>query len=167
MHMLLGLRNYLPSYPFASSTSANGAIQSSLVPWASLPGIYWTDAGLINVSLLPLLAPCVIVSSQVVSGATLTLHDERGREAGSLVVQLLDTTAQGPKAAVDSAIRDVEQRLPTSPPIPEPVQNATDSVAAVQDLGSNVVNSLKQVVDRSRIVVDFVDKTAKVHVAPR
>ena len=109
----------------------------------------------------------VIVSSEVVVGTILTLNDERGREAGSLVVQLLDTTAQGPKAAVDSATCDVEQRLPTSPPIPEPVQNAADSVAAVHDLGSGVVNSLKQVVDRSRIVVDFVDKTAKVEVAPR
>ena len=77
-------------------------------------------------------------------------------------MQLLDTTAQGPGGTVDSAIRDDEQRLRISPPIPEPDQNATNSMAAVQ-----VVYSLRQVVDRSRIVVGFVDKTAKVHVTPR
>ena len=94
------------------------------------------------------------------------LHDKRGRETGSLIVQLRDATAQGPTAAVDGAIHDVEQGLPTSPAIPEPVQNVIDSAAAVGDLTSGVVNSLKQVVDKTKVVVDFVNKTAKVCAAP-
>ena len=76
--------------------------------------------------------PCVIVSSQVVVGITLTLHDQCRREVGSLIVQLLD-----------SAMCDLEQRLPTSPPVPESVQNAADLAAEIQDLGSGLV-TLKQ-----------------------
>ena len=67
---------------------------------------------------------------------------------------------------VDDANRDVEQSLPISPPILGPAQNIIDSTAAIRDLGSGAVDSLKRVVDRSRIVVDFVDKTAKVYVTP-
>ena len=107
-----------------------------------------------------------VVSFHIASGTTLTLHDERGREAGSLIVQLRDTTAQAHTAAIDGAIHDVEQGLPTSPAIPESVQNVIDSTIAIGDLTSGVVSSLKQVVDKTKIVVDFVDKTAKVRVAP-
>ena len=46
-------------------------------------------------------------------------------------------------------------------------QNILGSTVAIRDLARGVVDSLKQVVDRSRIVVDFVDKTAKVYVTPR
>jgi len=80
-------------------------------------------------------------------------------------VQLRDTTAQAHTAAIDGAIHDVEQGLPTSPAIPESVQNVIDSTIAIRDLPSGVVSSLKQVVDKTKIVVDFVDKTAKVCVA--
>jgi hypothetical protein len=100
------------------------------------------------------------------AGATLTLHGERGREAGSLIVQLRDTTAQAHTAAIDGAIHDIEQHLPTSPPIPDPVQNVIDSTAAVGHLTGSVVDSLKQVVSKTRVVVDFVDETAKVRVDP-
>ena len=82
-------------------------------------------------------------------------------------MQLLDTTARGHKDAVDGAHRDVEQNLSTSPPTLAQAQNAIGSTAAIRDLGRGVVDSLKQVVNRSRIVVDFVDKTAKVDVTPR
>src|ERR1700756_2256142 len=96
--------------------------------------------------------PRGVVSFHIAAGTTLALHDKRGREAGSLIVQLRDTTAQGPTAAVDGAIHDLAQGLPTSPAIPEPVG----------DLASSVVNSLKQVVDKTKVVADFVNKTAKV-----
>ena len=81
-------------------------------------------------------------------------------------MQLRDTTAQAHEAAVDGAIHDMEQGLPASPAIPESVQNVIDSTIAIGDLTSGVVSSLKQVVDKTKIVVDFVDKTAKVRVAP-
>ena len=113
-----------------------------------------------------LLIPRGVVSFHIIAGTTLTLHDKWGREAGSLIVQLRDTTAEGPVAAIDDAIHDVEQRLPASPAIPEPIQNVIDSAAPVGDLANGVVNSLKQVVDKTKVVVDFVDKTAKVCVAP-
>jgi hypothetical protein len=92
----------------------------------------------------------------------LTLHDKLGREAGSLIVQLRDTTAQARTAAIDGAINDIEQHLPISPPIPEPVQNVIDSTPAIGHLTGSVVDSLKQVMDKTRVVVDVVDKTAKV-----
>jgi len=107
-----------------------------------------------------------VVSFHIASVTTLTLHDERGREAGSLIVQLRDTTSQAHTATIDGAIQDVEQGLSASPVIPESVQNVIHSTIAIGDLASGVVSSLKQVVDKTRIVVDFVDKTAKVRVAP-
>ena len=73
------------------------------------------------------------------AGATLALHDKLGREVGSLIVQLQDTTAQASTAAIDGAVNDIEQH-PTG----------------------SVVDSLKQVMDKTRVVVDLVDKTAKV-----
>jgi hypothetical protein len=96
------------------------------------------------------------------AGATLTLHDKSGREAGSLIVQLQDTTAQARTAAIDGPINDIEQHLPTSLPIPETVQNVINSTAAVGHLTGSVVDSLKQVMDKTTVVVDFVDKAAKV-----
>ena len=105
-----------------------------------------------------------VVSFHIASGTTLTLHDKRGRETGSLIVRLRDTTAQAHTAAIDGAI--LSHCLPTSPAIPESVQNVIDSTTAIGDLASGVVSSLKQVVDKTKIVVDFVDKTAKVRVAP-
>ncbi|KAF8343194.1 uncharacterized protein EI90DRAFT_839340 [Cantharellus anzutake] len=96
---------------------------------------------------------------------TLVLRDKRGREAGSLIVQLRDTAPL--EASVDpvdnKAILGVDQESPTSPAVPEPVQNVISSAAAVQDLGSDVVKSLKQVVQKTKAVVDLVDKTAKLH----
>ncbi|KAF8332239.1 uncharacterized protein EI90DRAFT_3054733, partial [Cantharellus anzutake] len=53
---------------------------------------------------------------------------------------------------------DVGQDLPTSLEIPELVRGATDSAAAVRDLGS-----VLKVTDKTKTVVDFVDKTAKLH----
>jgi hypothetical protein len=82
-------------------------------------------------------------------------------------VRLLDITAGASKVAIDSASHDAHQGLPTSPPIPELYQTVIDSTAAVQTLGSGVANSLKQVVDKTKIVADFVDKAAKVRVALR
>jgi hypothetical protein len=46
-------------------------------------------------------------------------------------------------AAVDAALK-VKQRLPISPPIPEPVQNVIGSVTIVPDL-VGVVSSLERV----------------------
>ena len=124
------------------------------------------DARIINVSWLSLLISLGIISSHTSAGATLILQDERGRAAGSLIVQLQYTTAHARTAGIDDSIQDIEQRLPTSPPIPEPVQNVIDPTAAVGHLTGGILNSLKQVVDRTRVVVDLVDKTAKVRVAP-
>ena len=95
---------------------------------------------------------------------TLTLIGN-GQEAGSLVVQLLDITTRASQTAIDDARDNIEQALPPSPPIPETVQDVIVSAAAVQDLGGGIMNSLKQVVDKTKIVVDFVDKVAKVSIA--
>lgn len=107
------------------------------------------------------------ISFDIAVGTTLALHDNRGREAGALVVQLMDATARAYKAVIDSASHDVERGLSSSTPIPEPIQNIIGSTVAALDLGGGVVNSLKEVVKRSKIVVDFVSETAKVHVASR
>ena len=96
---------------------------------------------------------------------TLTLFGNQGQEAGSLVVQLLDITPRASQTAIDDARDNIEQALSPSPPIPETFQDVTVSAAAVQDLGGGIVNSLKQVVDKTKIVVDFVDKVAKVCIA--
>ena len=95
---------------------------------------------------------------------TLTLIGN-GQEAGSLVVQLLDITTRASQTAIDDARDNIEQALPPSPPIPETVQDVIVSAAAVQDLGGGIMNSLKQVVDKTKIVVDFVDKVAQVRIA--
>ena len=98
------------------------------------------------------------------TGTTLTLRDEQGQEAGSLVVQLLDITARAPQIAIDGASHDIELGLLTSSAIPELVQNTIDSAPELRDLGGDVVNSLKKVVEKTKTVADFVNKTAKVHI---
>ena len=80
-------------------------------------------------------------------------------------MQLLDITTRASQTAIDDARDNIEQALPPSPPISETVQDVIVSAAAVQDLGGGIMNSLKQVVDKTKIVVDFVDKVAKVCIA--
>jgi hypothetical protein len=53
------------------------------------------------------------VLSCIAAATMLTLHDERGREAASLVVEPLDTTAGVPEAALDSASHDAHRGLPS------------------------------------------------------
>jgi hypothetical protein len=101
------------------------------------------------------------------TGTTLTVSDEQGQEAGSLVVQLLDITAQAPQIAIDGASHDIELGLLTSSTIPGLVQNTIDSAPELLDLGGGVANSLKMVVEKTKTVVDVVDKTAKVHITLR
>jgi hypothetical protein len=117
-----------------------------------------------NVSSLRVLPPYRMVSFYAATATTLTLFGKQGQDTGSLDVQLLDITTRAHRAAVDGANDDVERRLPTSPPIPEQIQGVINSAAAVKDLSTGVVHSLKQVIDKTRIVVDIVDKTAKVRV---
>jgi hypothetical protein len=77
-------------------------------------------------------------------GTTLTICDARGREAGSLVVELRDPAAS------------VEQGLPTSPPIVDPVQEPAE------DSDSGILGYLKRAVEKTKIAADLLNETAKV-----
>lgn len=98
------------------------------------------------------------------TGTTLILRDEQAQEAGSLVVQLLDITAQALQIAIDGASHDIDLGLATSPAISGLVQNNIDSAPELRDLGGSVVDSLKKVVEKTKTVADFVNNTMKVHI---
>ena len=108
--------------------------------------------------------PHYVIQFYFIPEGALTLIGN-GQETGSLVVQLLDITTRASQAAIDDTRDNIEQALRPSPPIPKTVQDVIVSAAAVQDLGGGIMNSLKQVVDKTKIVVDFVDKVAKVCIA--
>ena len=89
-------------------------------------------------------------------GTTLTLYDARGREAGSLVVELQDPATSVDKPVVDSAGHDYEPGLPTSPPIADPVQSPSEA----SDGG--ILDYLKRAVQRTKIAADMLNETAEV-----
>lgn len=90
-------------------------------------------------------------------GTTLILRDKHGQITGSLVVQLLDTTARADKTAVDSGSHDVGRTLPASTPIPQS--------NAIEDSGYSIIDLLKRVADKTKIAAKSVGETAEVRVA--
>ena len=79
------------------------------------------------------------------SKTTLTLRDDFGREAGSLVVGLLDPAA-------------LTEKLTISLPDSELIQNAA------QDNGDSVLHLLRQVVDKTEIAANLVGGTTEVRI---
>jgi hypothetical protein len=77
-------------------------------------------------------------------GAALTICDARGREAGSLVVELRDPAAS------------TEPGLPTSPPIADPIQEPAE------DSDGGILGYLKRAVEKTKIAADLLNETAKV-----
>jgi hypothetical protein len=77
-------------------------------------------------------------------GAALTIYDARGREAGSLLVELRDPAVSA------------EQGLPTSPPIADPIQDPDE------DSDGGILGYLRQAVEKTKIAADLLHETAEV-----
>jgi hypothetical protein len=75
-------------------------------------------------------------------------------------VQLVDTTACVDEAATDGATNDVGPSLSTSPLILEPVRDA------IEDSGDDILNLLREVVDKTKIIANLAGETAEVSVPP-
>ena len=104
------------------------------------------------------------VTSFQTAVATLELQDKRNKLVARLIVQLRESDAlQAVRVAVSAARRDITERGIANPsPIHDSVDNAVGLVASANAMTSPLVNSLKQMVDKTKFIVDVVDKTAKV-----
>jgi len=91
------------------------------------------------------------------SGTTLVLHGDRGQEAGSLVVRLLDPAAPDNRRMMDGASHDTDQGPFISPPIPKPIRNAVEDSD-----DSDILDALRQIVDRTDVAANLLGETAEV-----
>ena len=90
--------------------------------------------------------------------ATLALRNKHDQAVGSLAVQLLGSTSPADIATVGGVSHDLEPKLPAS--IPPPARNV------VKEFSDDILESLKQIVVKAKIVADLVGETAEVRVAP-
>jgi len=97
----------------------------------------------------------------------LELRDTQNEVAGCLIVELHESDAvQAGRAAVSAARRDITEGGIAAPnPMRDSVDDAVGPVASTGDAASPLANSLKQVVEKTKTVVDFIDNTAKVSIA--
>ena len=85
--------------------------------------------------------------------------DKQGRDAGSLVVQLREEEACHVVESTLRADQDVtDGEIAALPRVSEPAENAVWPVAMVQD----VVELLRQVVEKTKTLADVVDEAARV-----
>jgi hypothetical protein len=89
-------------------------------------------------------------------GTTLTLYDARGREAGSLVVELRDPTASVDEPVINGAGDDYEQGLPTPPPTADPVQEPAE------DSDEGILDYFRLAVEKTKAAADLLNETAEV-----
>jgi len=106
-------------------------------------------------------------SDAVAIESTLELHDKRNTLVALLILQLRESDAlHAGGVAVSAARRDITEREITEPKsIPDSIGDAVVLAASVDAMASPLVNSLKQVVNKTKFIVDFIDKTAKVSIA--
>jgi hypothetical protein len=99
----------------------------------------------------------------------LMLADKRGRGAGSLVVQLREEEVRHVvESALPGVSRDVmDGEIAAPPPVSESTENAVCSEAAIRDPCSNIVEPLKQVVEKTKVLADAVDVATRVRVIQR
>jgi hypothetical protein len=99
--------------------------------------------------------------------ATLELRDSRNNVSGCLIVEIRESDAvQAGKAAVSSARRDVAERgIATSNPIQDAVDDALGLAAPATDIVGPVTISIKQIVQKTKVIVDFIDEAAKVSIS--
>jgi hypothetical protein len=90
------------------------------------------------------------------TGTTLALYGVRGQEAGSLVVELWEPAASVDESVIDNAGDDDKRDLPTSPPIPDPVQGSA------VDSDGGILRYLRRAVEKTKIAADLVNETAEV-----
>ena len=87
------------------------------------------------------------------------LHGDRGQEAGSLVVRLLDSAAPDNRLPIDGASHDTDPGPFLSPPIPEPVR-----IAVEDSDDSGILDALRQIVDKTDVAANLLGETAEVRV---
>ena len=99
--------------------------------------------------------------------ATLELHDKRNKLVALLILQLRESDGlQAGRVAVSAARRDItERKIAELESVQDSVDDAVGLAASADAMASPLVNSLKQVVNKTKFIVDFIDKTAKVSVA--
>ena len=93
------------------------------------------------------------------SGTTLVLHGDRGQEAGSLVVRLLDPAAPDNRPPIDGASHDTDPGPFLSPPIPEPIR-----IAVEDSDDSGILDAFRQIVDKTDVAANLLGETAEVRV---
>jgi hypothetical protein len=106
-------------------------------------------------------------TSRLTAEAILELRDNHNEVIGCLVVELRESDAvQAGRTAVSAARRDVTERGIAAPnPMRDHVGDALGLVAPAVDVVTPLANSLQQVVEKTKFIVDFIDKTAKVCIA--
>jgi len=106
-------------------------------------------------------------SDAVAIETTLELHDKRNKLVALLILKLRESDAlQAGRVAVSAARRDITEREIAEPKsIPDSIGDAVVLAASADAMASPLVNSLKQVVNKTKFIVDFIDKTTKVSIA--
>jgi hypothetical protein len=94
----------------------------------------------------------------------LELRDSRNNVSGCLIVEIRESDpVQAGRAAVSAARRDVAERgIATSNPIQDAVDDAIGLAASTKDVAGPVTISIKQIVEKTKVIADFIDDTAKV-----
>ena|ERR1700733_10146129 len=97
----------------------------------------------------------------------LELRDTHNEVAGCLIVKLHESDAvQAGRAAVSAARHDITEVGIAAPNLMrDSVDDALGPAASAGDVVSPLANSLKQVVEKTKVIVDFIDNTAKVSIA--
>lgn len=97
---------------------------------------------------------------------TLELLDSHRKVAGLLIVELRESeTVQAGRAAVSAARRDITDRgIAISSAMPDSVDDVLAATTSASAVASPLVVSFKHVLDKTKVIVDFIDKTAKVSV---
>jgi hypothetical protein len=97
----------------------------------------------------------------------LELRDVQYIVAGRLIVELRESDAvQAGHVAASAAKRDITERGIAAPnPMRDSVGDALGRAASAGDVANPLATSLKRVLEKTKIIVDFIDKTAKVGTA--
>jgi hypothetical protein len=99
----------------------------------------------------------------------LELRDSRNNVSGCLIVEIRESDpVQAGRAAVSAARRDVAERgIATSNPIQDAVDDAVGLAASTKDVAGPVTISIKQIVEKTKVIADFIDEAAKVSISTR
>ena len=106
-------------------------------------------------------------SDVILIDTTLELQDKSNKLVALLILQLRESDAlQAGRVAVSAARRDItERKIAELESVQDSVDDAVGLAASADAMASPLVNSLKQVVNKTKFIVDFIDKTAKVSVS--